>query len=348
MIGVFGADMKDMQVHVTLMFVMFILVITSQVRPFGGIKSGVLQVLEMASLMATFLTLWAGSVFNTRPKCEDPLKGEGSTLPWCDALSITIGAVDICVLVAIVVCFVYIKVTSTRVAVKKMKVKTTETEGEGTKHKKSTGGQRRSVKQKRLSSRELMMVEMTTLVEPQQSSSIFANHASKSNPMLKLKRGGGIDDASSNEEKQVLNTPIHVSQRIKTITTTKLKQQRKQRVKKLSTTVVQIQNETTVGEQAEEGEVKAVVRTEGNEKEEDVDILTDDAGRRYTYNNLTGESKWLVDDGDESVDEEGVVHEQVEEEQQEADHKDSFEIFEDATGRRYSYDNVTEETQWLN
>ena len=61
---------------------------------------------------ATFLTLWAGSVFNTRPKCEDPLKGEGSTLLWCDALSVVVGLVDIVVLATIGVCFVYIKIKS--------------------------------------------------------------------------------------------------------------------------------------------------------------------------------------------------------------------------------------------
>ena len=118
LIGVFGAELKDMQVHLTLIFVVFILLATSQVRPFGGLKHGVLHILEMASLMvsncsclrssffplssflntclvpcafcyldqATILTLWAGSVFNTRPRCEDPLKGEGSTLVWCDAM----------------------------------------------------------------------------------------------------------------------------------------------------------------------------------------------------------------------------------------------------------------------
>ena len=109
LIGVFGADMADMQVHLTAMLVFLIVLITSQVRPFGGLKHGILHVLEMGSLMATFLTLWAGSVFNSRPKCEDPLKGEGSTLPWCNALSIIVGLVDILVLAAIMICFVYIK-----------------------------------------------------------------------------------------------------------------------------------------------------------------------------------------------------------------------------------------------
>jgi hypothetical protein len=140
LIGVFGTEMGDMQVHLSLMLVVFILLVTSQIRPFGGLKHGILHVLEMASLMvstlvviffllfsrrifidfycfyfdgqATFLTLWAGSVFNARPRCEDPLQGEGSTLVWCDVLSVTVGLVDIVVVAAIGFCFAYLKIKS--------------------------------------------------------------------------------------------------------------------------------------------------------------------------------------------------------------------------------------------
>ena len=62
-------------------------------------------------------------MFNTRPKCEDPLKGEGSTLLWCDVLSVTVGLVDIAVVVAIVACFVYIKVKSMATEAVKEEVK---------------------------------------------------------------------------------------------------------------------------------------------------------------------------------------------------------------------------------
>ena len=57
LIGVFGAEMGDMQVHLTLMLVMFILLVTSQIRPFGGLKHGILHVLEMASLMVSSLVV---------------------------------------------------------------------------------------------------------------------------------------------------------------------------------------------------------------------------------------------------------------------------------------------------
>jgi len=109
MIGVFGAEMESMQVHVTIMLVVLIMLATAQVRPFGGLTHGLLHRLEMFSLLATFLTLWAGSVFNTLPRCEDPDQGEGTTLLWCDVMSLFVGVVDILVVVAFVSCFVYLK-----------------------------------------------------------------------------------------------------------------------------------------------------------------------------------------------------------------------------------------------
>ena len=102
----------------------------------------------LVSHQATFLTLCAGSVFNTRPRCEDPLKAEGSTLLWCDALSITVGLVDIAVLAAIGVCFVYIKIKSTSTEAVKEKAE-----------EKALAPKDSSTKKRRLSSRELM-VEM--------------------------------------------------------------------------------------------------------------------------------------------------------------------------------------------
>ena len=63
LIGVFGAEMGDMQVHLTLMLVMFILLVTSQIRPFGGLKHGILHVLEMASLMVSTLVVSSSSFF---------------------------------------------------------------------------------------------------------------------------------------------------------------------------------------------------------------------------------------------------------------------------------------------
>ena len=84
MIGIFGAEMESMQIHLTLMLVVCVILITASVRPFGGMKHGLLHTLEMASLMATFLTLWAGSIFNTLPRCEDPMKSEGIIVPWCN------------------------------------------------------------------------------------------------------------------------------------------------------------------------------------------------------------------------------------------------------------------------
>ena len=110
MIGVFGATMGSMQVHLTLMLVVVILLITAQVRPFGGVESVLLQGLEMASLVSIFLTLWAAAVFYLYPKCQDPLKPEGMTLAWCDTLSVTVGILDIVMVLVLIGCYAWLKV----------------------------------------------------------------------------------------------------------------------------------------------------------------------------------------------------------------------------------------------
>ena len=46
----------------------------------------------------TWATLWAGSVFNTHPRCED---GKGGKVGWCDALSVL---VSLMVITSVVMC----------------------------------------------------------------------------------------------------------------------------------------------------------------------------------------------------------------------------------------------------
>jgi len=98
-----------MQIHITLVMIMFILVVTAYVKPFGGEQSQPLLLLELGSLGLTFLALWSGSIFNDYPKCQDPLQGEGITLPWCDALSLIVGALIILYIIVVIVCFVRFK-----------------------------------------------------------------------------------------------------------------------------------------------------------------------------------------------------------------------------------------------
>ena len=102
-IGVFGLSMGDMQVHITAWLMVVIIVLTAIVQPFGQQK--LLQFLEMGTLLATWMTLWAGTVFNSNPKCEND---EGGTIAWCDALSVLVGLLDIVmafVAIAVVVYF---------------------------------------------------------------------------------------------------------------------------------------------------------------------------------------------------------------------------------------------------
>ena len=102
-IGVFGSSMGEMQVHITLCLIMAIIVLTAVVRPFG--EQRVLQFLELGTLMATWMTLWAGTVFNANPKCED---GEGGTIAWCETLSVLVGLFDIAMVLVVVAVVVYL------------------------------------------------------------------------------------------------------------------------------------------------------------------------------------------------------------------------------------------------
>ena len=95
MIGVFGGALNVMQVHLTIIILLAVILLTSSVRPFGGKRAIMLHYLEILSLTSTFLTLWAGSIFNSYPRCEDPNGRSGRSLPWCNALSIVTGGINI-------------------------------------------------------------------------------------------------------------------------------------------------------------------------------------------------------------------------------------------------------------
>ena len=100
-IGVFGVGMGEIQVHLMALIIAFIILTTAVVRPYGDQK--LLHFLELLGLSALFLTLWAGTVFNSYPKCEDH---GGLTLAWCSVLSLVVGVVNCLVLVCVVFIFV--------------------------------------------------------------------------------------------------------------------------------------------------------------------------------------------------------------------------------------------------
>ena len=65
-----------------------------------------LNYLELSTLIAIWLTLWAGNVFNANPRCED---GKGGTVAWCDTISIAVGVIDVIMMFAVVATMVYYK-----------------------------------------------------------------------------------------------------------------------------------------------------------------------------------------------------------------------------------------------
>jgi hypothetical protein len=103
-IGVFGESMGEMQVHVTLLCIVIVLLCTAIVQPYG--KRRLLNYLELFTLTAIWLTLWAGNVFNANPRCED---GKGGTVAWCDTISIAVGMIDVIMVIAVAATMVYYK-----------------------------------------------------------------------------------------------------------------------------------------------------------------------------------------------------------------------------------------------
>ena len=121
LIGVFGGSMGQMQIHVTACFMVIIMLLTAIVRPFGD--QLLLHCLDLFALSAVWLTLWAGSVFNDHPRCED---GAGGTLAWCNVLSVVISVLVISCLVLVVAVIVYYKKKSREAAKKRARERARE------------------------------------------------------------------------------------------------------------------------------------------------------------------------------------------------------------------------------
>ena len=121
LIGVFGGSMGQMQIHVTACFMVIIMLLTAIVRPFGD--QLLLHCLDLFALSAVWLTLWAGSVFNDHPRCED---GAGDTLAWCNVLSVVISVLVISCLVLVVAVIVYYKKKSREAAKKRARERARE------------------------------------------------------------------------------------------------------------------------------------------------------------------------------------------------------------------------------
>ena len=102
--GVFGGTLGELQVHFTACVMFIVVVLTCLIKPFG--KHQLLHFLEVITLAGTWLTLWAGTIFNSLPRCEDD---KGVAVGWCNALSIFIGLLNIASVVAVVVGFIYYK-----------------------------------------------------------------------------------------------------------------------------------------------------------------------------------------------------------------------------------------------
>ncbi len=119
-ITVFGRSAGALQVHVSSAVIGACLVATSLAHPYAGDRK-TLHVLELIALGATWLLLWAGTIFFSFPRCENPeaaarvqedgRRMEVKTEAWCDALSLGVGGLGFGVAVGLVVWFLRFKIS---------------------------------------------------------------------------------------------------------------------------------------------------------------------------------------------------------------------------------------------
>lgn len=154
-IGVFGSNLGDLQVHLSSMLLLFVIMMTALVQPFKNERGlgNTLQTLELASLMAVWLTLWSGTIFLSYPKCvgkmsvydqagsgPDAANFAGHTMPWCEALAITFGFFNIAVFMSILFVMLYdLKNSKLKNCISKFRGKY---EGPESNHSKNTHQQR--------------------------------------------------------------------------------------------------------------------------------------------------------------------------------------------------------------
>ena len=117
LLGVFGTNMGEMQVHITAWSIVVVMLVTVKLQPYG--KRTELMFLEMFALVMIWMSLWSASVFNAYPRCEDP-RVPNVIMGWCDFMSILIGIGNICVLLVALVIMAYYSTTKLAKKVNKM------------------------------------------------------------------------------------------------------------------------------------------------------------------------------------------------------------------------------------
>ena len=210
---------------------------------------------------------------------------------WCDALSVTVGLVDIVVVAAIGVCFVYIKVKS-------MSVEAVKDEGVPVDSSK---------KKRRLSSRELM-IEMAT--QQLQTNNQTTEEKGEEGGEVIVTLGINPMHANSGAAETPPEKPPEPAAptaararwnkiKLATRTSRTFREGGKQRMKRLSKVMKARQNEAG-------GLVDDAVKTVADSIH--LDAAT---GRRYRYNEATGETQWLDDSEAATNEEESEINEET-------------------------------------
>jgi hypothetical protein len=337
----------EFQIHIALGILILALHFHDSQHPFGhrhiDPSNAILHRYEMASLLILLFMLWCASFFSLGLCIREP--------GWCQFMVVLILGSNF-LLVGVLV-LVFVKAFCERNHLDdKIASFVHRTSGLGRKSSAvlagggggDTGGSNGEVKiseelqervntkpkkKRRLSSRELMTLEMTNVGST-------AHHLyedkevidmSAVNPMLKNKKNKNNGRKNWKTLKKVLKTD-------------EFKEMRKSKVRRLSNIIKTRQRNEGVAKKEEEDEL------------DNIDVLKDADGRRYSYNKQTGISLWLDGDPEVELEVKGQRKEQEEPQEegksQEETSQNELEIeIDEASGRRYSYNKQTGISLWL-
>ena len=317
-IGVFGGDMGKMQVHASAMFIVCVIVLTAVVRPFGSHL--LLHFLEMGTLLATWVTLWAASVFDDHPRCED---AHGDTLLWCNTISYLVGLFNIGMMLAIVAAIVYYaKPEKCNTCCSTLKERAA-----GRRRQQSIArqeGERRS---------RMDSVAVTSVMNPMLDTESVQNNKSRERKKTAAATVSTFSNPSLNQMtlqrgQQKLTIEMRIRQ-------TSLSGERKPVV------VTELMKRHTLAafpisrqgdRSAAHRQMKPVneIMEGGDGGEEVLEVCEDDEGRKYVWDPKTGESNWFDEiDSEDNSEEKGM------------------QILQDEDGDQYLWDPITGETRWL-
>ena len=114
-IGIFGEKLGPMQLHMASLLVLIVILQTANSKPYGSRLGNLFLKLDLGSLFALWLMLWAASIFLDYPKCELTIQTLGyleqqqEKSVFCELFSVLVGSFLASAFVVLLVAYVAVK-----------------------------------------------------------------------------------------------------------------------------------------------------------------------------------------------------------------------------------------------